>query len=69
VDEAPSFTSATTTTFTKGASGKFIVTTTASHRRHHRNRTLPTGVSFMDKGNGRAQLLGTPARGTNGTYP
>ena len=31
--------------------------------------TLPSGVSFVDNGNGTATLAGTPAAGTQGTYP
>ena len=30
---------------------------------------LPTGVTFVDNGNGTATLAGTPAAGTGGTYP
>ena len=32
-------------------------------------RTLPSGVTFTDNGNGTATLSGTPAAGTAGTYP
>ena len=31
--------------------------------------TLPSGVSFVDNGNGTGSLAGTPAVGTRGTYP
>ena len=30
---------------------------------------LPTGVTFVDNGDGTATLAGTPAAGTGGTYP
>ncbi len=30
--------------------------------------TLPSGVSFLDNGNGIGKLLGTPATGTKGSY-
>ena len=30
---------------------------------------LPSGVTFTDNGNGTATLAGTPAAGTNGSYP
>ena len=30
---------------------------------------LPTGVTFIDNGNGTATIAGTPAAGTGGTYP
>ena len=29
---------------------------------------LPSGLSFVDNGNGTATLAGTPAAGTGGTY-
>jgi len=66
VDEAPSFASADTTTFTVGHSGLFeldvngyppgSVTETG---------TLPTGVQYLSAG----ALYGTPATGTGGSYP
>src|SRR4029077_16118199 len=31
--------------------------------------TLPSGVSFLDNGDGTGTLSGTPATGTGGTYP
>ena len=31
--------------------------------------SLPTGVTFVDNGNGTATLAGTPAAGTSGVYP
>ena len=31
--------------------------------------TLPSGVSFTDNGNGTATIAGTPANGTQGSYP
>jgi nitrogen regulatory protein PII-like uncharacterized protein len=70
VDQAPTITSANTTTFTKNVAGKFVVTTTGFPiPALSEIGNLPAGVSFVDRGNGRGQLLGTPARGTNGTYP
>ena len=34
-----------------------------------RDRHVPSGVTFVDNGNGTATLSGTPAAGTGGTYP
>src|SRR4029077_11753778 len=34
-----------------------------------RTGALPSGVTFIDNGNGTATLSGTPAGGTAGTYP
>jgi hypothetical protein len=64
------FTSAPNTTFTVGTAGSFTVTViglptpTLSE-----TGTLPSGVAFVDNGNGTATLSGTPAAGTGGTYP
>jgi hypothetical protein len=70
VDQAPAVTSAPTTTFDVGAGGKFVVTTegypTATIKEVG---SLPDGVVFVDKGNGKAKLKGTPAPGTAETYP
>ncbi len=70
VDEAPDVTSAAATTFTVGAAGSFSVTTigyptpvltlTAG--------ALPSGVTFVDNGDGSASLFGTPTVGTGGAY-
>ena len=37
--------------------------------RSRRSGPLPSGVTFVDNGDGTATLAGTPATGTNGTYP
>ena len=63
-------TSADATTFVVGTAGSFTVTTqgpppvtlTATG-------TLPADVTFTDNGDGTATLAGTPAAGTDGTYP
>ncbi len=61
VSQPPAFTSANSATFTIGVAGSFTVTTTgfptpsiteAGH--------LPTGLSFVDNGNGTGTLSGTP---------
>jgi hypothetical protein len=71
VDQPPAFTSATSTAFTVGQAGSFVIatspglpaTTTLSE-----SGALPTGVTFVDNGNGTATLSGTPVPGTGGTY-
>ncbi|OWK34712.1 Biofilm-associated protein [Fimbriiglobus ruber] len=69
-DEPPTITSAATTTFTTSTAGTFTVTTghdfpaaTLSE-----SGTLPSGVTFVDIGDGTAALAGTPTAGTEGTY-
>ncbi len=68
---APTITSAASTTFTVGTAGTFTVTTTGSPTPaiDDGGATLPTGVSFVDNGDGTGTLSGTPASGTGGTYP
>jgi hypothetical protein len=71
VDEAPSITSADSTTFTTGSAGTFTVTTGADFPTATtlaQSGGLPNGVTFADNGNGTATLAGTPAAGTGGTY-
>ena len=70
VNSAPVITSAASTTFATGATGSFLVTTTGSPTpaETRTGATLPSGVSFVDNGNGTASLSGTPAAGTGGTY-
>jgi hypothetical protein len=71
---APTITSASSTSFTAGIAGSFTVaangipggpTLTLSDG----GASLPSGVTFVDNGNGTATLAGTPAAGTQGTYP
>jgi len=67
--QAPAITSASNTVFNTGAAGSFTVTSTGSPVPGiTRTGTLPTGVSFVDNGNGTGTLSGSPAAGTNGTY-
>ncbi len=69
VNEAPSITSANATTFSVGGPGSFSVTTTGFPLPALiETGALPSGVTFVDKGNGTATLAGTPAAATNGTY-
>jgi large repetitive protein len=68
--QAPAITSASATTFTVGGAGTFTVTTTGSPVPSlSESGALPSGVTFVDNGNGTATLSGTPASGTNATYP
>jgi hypothetical protein len=70
VDQAPAITSANKTTFTAGASGSFTVTSTGTPTAAlSETGSLPSGVSFVDNGDGTGTLSGTPAAGTGGTYP
>jgi hypothetical protein len=64
----PAITSANSTTFTAGSAGTFTVTTTGVPTPAlSKTGTLPTGVTFVDNGNGTATLSGTPA--VAGSYP
>ena len=68
VRTAPQITSASTTTFTAGQSGTFMVTTTGTPTpRLSETGSLPTGVTFADNRNGTATIGG--ASDNTGTYP
>ncbi len=55
VDQAPAITSADTTTFTAGTAGTFTVTTTGfPNPALSETGALPTGVTFVDNGDGTA---------------
>ncbi len=71
---APAITSAAATTFTVGTAGTFAVTTTGfpsgpTLTLSDGGATLPSGVTFVDNGNGTATLAGTPNAGSAGSYP
>ncbi len=67
VNDAPAFTSATSTTFTSGVAGNFSVATTGFPTPTISfTGALPTGVTLT--GNGTATLSGTPGVGTGGVY-
>jgi hypothetical protein len=69
-DTAPAITSSSSTTFTEGSSDSFTVTTSGVPTSSlSETGSLPSGVTFSDNGNGTATLSGTPAVGTNGSYP
>jgi hypothetical protein len=72
VDQAAAITSADHATFTTQQSDSLAVTTTAGFPTATtltESGTLPSGVTFVDGGDGSATLSGTPAPGTGGTYP
>jgi Beta-propeller repeat len=69
VNEAPSFTSATSATFTLGFPGSFTMTTHGYPQAGlSETGPLPTGVSFVNNQNGTATLSGTPQAGTQGAF-
>ena len=69
VDQAPAITSGASTTFTEGSTGTFTVTSTGfPPAALSEVGSLPSGVSFVDNGNGTATLSGTPAAGSDGVY-
>ncbi len=63
----PNFTSASAATFTAGVSGSFTVTTVGATGVTSTG-SLPSGVTFVDNGDGTATLAGTPAAGSGGIY-
>jgi hypothetical protein len=69
-DEAPSIVSPPTTTFAPAVASKYTVTTRGYPAPAlTESGPLPGGLSFTDNGNGTATISGTPASGTNGSYP
>jgi hypothetical protein len=69
VDQAPAITSASGVTFTVGTAGTFTVQTTGfpTPPTITSSGTLPSGVTFVNNGNGTATLSGSP--GTSGVFP
>jgi uncharacterized repeat protein (TIGR01451 family) len=68
--DAPAITSADNTTFTEGSGGTFTVTTTGIPTPElSEDGALPSGVTFVDNGDGTATLAGAPDPGTAGSYP
>jgi hypothetical protein len=67
---APAITSAAAATFRVGIAGGFTVSTTGLPTPVlSATGTLPSGVSFIDNGDGSASISGTPVAGTSGSYP
>ncbi len=57
-------------TFREGTTGSFTVKSKADPTATlTESGTLPTGITFTDRGDGSAVLSGTPAAGTAATYP
>lgn len=70
VHEAPAITSAASTTFTTLVPGSFTFESTGlPFPGLGLVGTLPSGVSFVDEGDGTGTLSGTPAAGTGASYP
>ena len=71
--EAPAITSPNATTFTVGVPGSFDVTTAhdfpVATTLSIGPSVLPSGVIFVDNGDGSATLAGTPAAGSGDVYP
>ncbi len=70
IDEAPSISSAAAATFTVNAAGSFTVTTSTSTypvAALSESGSLPSGVTFVDQGNGTAKISGTAS--ASGTFP
>jgi VCBS repeat-containing protein len=70
VDQPPAITSGATATFTAGVAGSFTVSTTGfpTPAITRGGAALPSGVTFVDNGNGTGTLSGTPVAATGGTY-
>ncbi len=70
----PSITSGSFTNFTEGTQGSFVFTTIGTPAPRVTLGAppgvpgLPSGVTYVDNGNGTGMLAGTPALGTAGTY-
>lgn len=71
VEAGPAFSSPDAVTFTVGTVGSFDVTTTGEPPVTSITRTgaLPSGLTYLDNGDGTATLSGTATSGTGGTYP
>ena len=68
VHQAPAIISGNSTTFTAGTTGSFTVSTSGSPTPGlSKTGTLPTGVNFIDNGNGTATLSGSTTAA--GSYP
>jgi hypothetical protein len=70
IDQAPALTSVSSIVFTAGRANTFTVMATGFPvPALSETGALPNGVTFVDNGNGTATLHGTPALGSNLTYP
>jgi hypothetical protein len=70
VPEAPTITSPSTATFSTGVAGSYAITTTGYPAPTiTESGTLPSGLTFKDNGDGTGSIAGTPATGSQGSYP
>jgi hypothetical protein len=66
----PKLTAAAKEAFTTGTAGSFTIKAAGSpFPALTESGTLPSGVTFVDNGDGTATVSGTPAAGSAGTYP
>ncbi|HET7219900.1 MAG TPA: putative Ig domain-containing protein, partial [Vicinamibacterales bacterium] len=69
VQQPPAVTSAASTSFVAGSPGTFTITTTGTPAPAiTQGGALPSGVNYVDNGDGTATLSGTPGAATGGTY-
>jgi hypothetical protein len=69
VGKSPAITSTDQTTFTTGQAGSFSLTTKGFPVASlSESGAIPSGVRFIDNGDGTGELLGTPAAGSSGIY-
>ena len=69
VDAPPAFSTGSSTTFTAGSGGSFTVTAVGyPSPSFAESGALPSGVTFVDNGNGSAALSGTPSANAGGAY-
>jgi len=69
VGTAPAITSPSAASFTTGTPGSFTITATGTAPlKLSKSGTLPKGLTFVDNGNGTANLSGTPAPKTGSIY-
>jgi hypothetical protein len=69
-NQAPAITSAAATSLIHGVAGSFTITTTGGPTPSiTQTGSLPSGITFVDNGDGTATLSGTAATGTAGSYP
>jgi hypothetical protein len=69
VNQAPAITNVAKTTFTVGSTGSYTITSSGYPTAAlTESGSLPSGVTFVDNGDGTAKLAGKPAATTGGVY-